>query len=90
MKIVNEKKFYEKTLSNINDAICLVMKNSVQEIFTLWLCQHKFVTLTTNFFSLIKKECNEFKDLLVRQLCKLKQFNLCASPCVSTLIMCFR
>ena len=56
------KKCYKKTLSNMNDAICLVM-NSIQEIFTLWLCQHKFVTLRTNFFSLIKKECNEFKDL---------------------------
>ena len=42
MKMRNEKKIYEKTLSNMNDAICLVM-NSIQEIFTLWLCQHKFV-----------------------------------------------
>ena len=29
------KKCYEKTLSNMNDAICLVMKNSIQEMFTL-------------------------------------------------------
>ena len=35
MKMRNEKKTYEKTLSNMNDAICLVMKNSIQEIFTL-------------------------------------------------------
>ena len=31
----NEKKFYDKTPSNMHDAICLVMKNSIQEIFTL-------------------------------------------------------
>ena len=35
MKMRNEKKIYVKTLSNMNDAICLVMKNSIQEIFTL-------------------------------------------------------
>ena len=29
MKMRNEKKTYEKTLSNMNDAICLVMKNSI-------------------------------------------------------------
>ena len=57
-----------------------------------------FVTMLTQicdfdnkiFFSLIKKEWNEFKDLLVRQLCKLKQFNVCVSPCVSRLIICSR
>ena len=44
----------------------------------------KFVILTTNFFSLTKKECNEFKDLLVRQLCNLKKFNECVPLLVST------
>ena len=29
------KKCYKKTLSNMNDAICLVMKNSIQKMFTL-------------------------------------------------------
>ena len=34
-----------------------------------------FVTLKTDLFFLIKKECNEFKGLLTRQLSKLKNFN---------------
>ena len=50
-----------------------------------------FVTMLTQicdfdnkiFFSLIKKEWNEFKDLLVRQLCKLQQYNECVPLLVS-------
>ena len=50
-----------------------------------------FVTVQTQicdfddkFFSLSKKEYNKFKDLLVRQLCKLMQFNECVPLLVST------
>ena len=35
------------------------------------------------FFSLIKREWNEFKELLVRQLCKVKQYNECVPLPVS-------
>ena len=84
-KMRNEKKFYDKTPSNMHDAICLVMKNSIQEIFTL--CQHKIVTLMTNFYSLINKECNDFKDILARQFshCSLKLLmSVCLSLCEQT------
>ena len=35
-----------------------------------------FATLKI-FSSLITKECNEFKNILTRQLCNLKQFSEC-------------
>lgn len=38
----------------------------------------------TFFFSLERKECNEFKGVLPRQLKKLKRFNECASLCQQT------
>lgn len=42
-----------------------------------------FVTLKTDFFFLIKKDCNEFKGLLTRQLTKFKYFNECVPFLVS-------
>ena len=43
------------------------------------------VTLKT-FSSLIKKECNEFRNILTRLLCNLKHFNecVCLSLCQYT------
>lgn len=67
--------FNAKTPSNKNDAICLVMKNSILfRNFILWLWRHYLVSL---------KECNEFKNILTRQLCNLKYFNECVPLLVS-------
>ena len=85
MKIVNEKKFYEKTLSNMNDAICLILqyaKFSSGDFYFVTV-QTQICDFDDKFFSLSKKECNKFKDLLVRQLCKLMQFNECVPLLVS-------
>ena len=79
MKMRNEKKFYEKTLSNMNDAICLILqyaKFSLEDFYFVTV-QTQICDFDDKFFSLSKKEYNKFKDLLVRQLCNLKQFNEC-------------
>ena len=73
-----KKVFKEETLSSMNDAVCLVNED---------FCSGNFYFVTLKIFSsLIKKECNVFKNILTRQLCNLKQFNerVCLSLCQQT------